>query len=138
MLLLARPFSLLCCDFSSYDRNLFFCLSFARANSAECHILFSLLWINGSLILKPALWGGKSSSQVLFSATGSGDSSLLCLFLKGVTTLLFFPRVSPWLSLFGRCRKQRLVAWAAFGEGKGPVSSSATLARACLLCKGLL
>ena len=68
------------------------------------------------------------------SATGSGDSSLLPLFLKGVATLLF-----PLLCLlgrlrYGRCRKQCLVAWAAFGEGKGPVSSGATLAGACLLC----
>lgn len=73
-----------------------------------------------------------------FSAKSSGDSSLLPRFLEGVASLLFFLLCLPGSLCYGRCRKHCLAAWAAFGEGKGPVGSSVTLAGARLLCKGLL
>lgn len=74
-----------------------------------------------------ALWGCRSSSGALSCAMSllshsSGESPA-------------FPVCPPGC---GRCRKHCLPAWAAFGEGKGPVSAAAALARPCLLCKALL
>lgn len=125
-------------QFSSYNRSFFcdplFCLG---KRCCEGNFYFLCCALMDPLYSKPP---GELSlaSESSFSATSSSDSSLLPRFLKGVASLLFFLRCLPGSLCYGRCRKHRLAAWAAFGEGKGPVGSSTTLAGACLLCKGLL
>lgn len=136
-----RPFSPLCCGFSSYDKPFFlplFCLG------KQC-------WVQYSICFPVDSWIPYTRNLPCGEANLAFDSSSLpravataaccpCASRELPSSWGFFspPLVSPRLSLFWQVREAMSGCWAAFGEGKGPVSSSAALASACLLCKGLL
>lgn len=123
--------SLLCSDFSSYHKLL---LSSLFSLSKQSWVQYSLCWgWMDPLYSKPAFCGGKSSAE---SPSPQTMVTAACCPVPPGKEESSSSLWSPLVCLCcGRCRKPpRLVAWAAVGEGTGPVGSGAASAGACLLC----